>query len=243
MDYGSDGGQPAHFGRRESIGIALCHRGRDCGVAWLGVQQNQPAYAGSGFFFGREGIVVQTVVMAEQGFLFGVFTLFLYVAAQTGINSFFINYVTEGSCAISAQAAGLILSFGGMGLFLIGRLAGSSLMKFVTPGSMLAVCASAAIACMGLVMMELGSASVVALCAVYLFESIMFPTIFAMALLKANGNTEQASSVLIMSIVGGAIAPMLMGYIGQASMALGFVVPLICFIEILVYAMCNRIQK
>ena len=172
-------------------------------------------------------------------FWFGAIALFLYVAAQTGINSFFINYVTEIEPTISAQLAGLILSFGGMSLLLIGRLVGSSLMKYTSPSSMLAICALASIICMIMVVCEFNIFSLIALCAVYLFESIMFPTIFAMALYQAETNKERASSILIMCIVGGAISPILMGYIGQTNMAIGFTIPLICFIGIFIYAITN----
>lgn len=172
-------------------------------------------------------------------FWFGAMALFLYVAAQTGINSFFINYVTEIEPTISAQLAGLILSFGGMSLLLIGRLVGSSLMKHTSPSSMLAICALASIICMIMVVCEFNIFSLIALCAVYLFESIMFPTIFAMALFQAGYNKEKGSSILIMCIVGGAISPILMGYIGQTNMAIGFTIPLICFIGIFIYAITN----
>lgn len=60
----------------------------------------------------------------------GLLSLFLYVAAQTGINSFFINYATENA-GVSAQEASVWLSFGGMGLFMAGRMGGSWLMRFV----------------------------------------------------------------------------------------------------------------
>lgn len=64
----------------------------------------------------------------------------------------------------------------------------------------------------------------------FLCESIMFPTIFALAIRGLNGQTKRASSFLIMSIVGGAVAPVLMGYIADTTtMALGFIVPLVCF--------------
>lgn len=169
-------------------------------------------------------------------FLFGVATLFLYVAAQTGINSFFINYVTEALPGFSAQVAGLLLSFGGMGLFMVGRLSGSALMQRIAPAKLLAFYAALAAACMAVVILCNGMVALVALCLTYLCESIMFPTIFSMSLLKAEGNTERASSVLIMSIVGGAIAPAFMGFIGEANIAIGFVIPLLCFVEIFIYA-------
>ena len=95
------------------------------------------------------------------------------------------------------------------------------------------VCATGATICMLLTITSNGQAGITALYLTYLFESVMFPTIFSMALTDVAGsNTKTASSYLIMSIVGGAIAPVLMGY----NMALGFLIPLFCFIVIAMYA-------
>ena len=170
-------------------------------------------------------------------FVFGLTALFFYVAAQTGINSFFINYVTESMPSISSRTAALMLSFGGMGLFFVGRLLGSWVMNYIKAEKLLLLCALGGICCMVMVILEMGVASLVALVLTYLFESIMFPTIFALALhgLDAN-NTKQGSSYLIMSIVGGAIAPMGMGAIGEVNMAIGFFVPLVCFIVVALFA-------
>lgn len=172
----------------------------------------------------------------EGTFTFGLVALFLYVAAQTGINSFFINYATE-TAGISAHEASVWLSFGGMGLFMAGRMGGSWLMRTVKAEKVLTVCAVGAVATMAAVIMLPGKAGWYALLCCFLCESIMFPTIFALALRKTGSDTKRASSFLIMSIVGGAIAPVLMGAIADtSSMAAGFSVPLVCFVVIAVYA-------
>lgn len=174
-------------------------------------------------------------------FRYGVPALFLYVAAQTGINSFFINYVTETNASIDPQTAALMLSFGGMGLFMAGRLLGTVLMGRISPKTMMSVCAAGAVLCMCLTIFCDGACGTAALCVTYLFESVMFPTIFSMALADIRGEgTKTASSYLIMSIVGGAVAPVLMGLIGEPDMAAGFVVPLICFIFIAAYSFSYR---
>ncbi len=170
-------------------------------------------------------------------FVFGVVALFFYVAAQTGINSFFINYVTESDAAISSQTAAVLLSLGGMGMFFVGRLLGTWVMKYLRPASLVLLFAVCAAVCMVLVIAGLGRVSVIALCATYLFESIMFPTIFSMAIAGISGpQTKTASSVLIMSIVGGAVAPVLMGLVGERVMAVGFILPLLCFVVIAAYS-------
>lgn len=172
----------------------------------------------------------------ESTFTFGLVALFLYVAAQTGINSFFINYATE-TAGISAHEASVWLSFGGMGLFMAGRMGGSWLMRSVRAEKVLTACAVGAVASMAAVILLPGKAGWYGLLCCFLCESIMFPTIFALALRKTGSNTKRASSFLIMSIVGGAIAPVLMGAIADtSSMAAGFSVPLVCFIVIAVYA-------
>ena len=174
-------------------------------------------------------------LMRSTAFVFGLVALFCYVAAQTGVNSFFVNYATEVSAISNTQAA-LLLSFGGMGLFLVGRLLGSWLMKYIRAGRLLLLCAVGATLCMVFVIYG-GIIGLVALILTYLFESIMFPTIFAMALQGLNAlATKRGSSYLIMMIVGGAVAPKAMGYLGETNMAIGFIVPLVCYLVIGAYA-------
>ncbi len=179
---------------------------------------------------------------AEKGlwqrphFVFGLVALFMYVAAQTGINSFFINYVTEFASISSADAA-LLLSFGGMGLFMLGRMGGSALMTIVRPQTVLFACAIGAIVAMAILLTGAGKLGIAAFFLCYLCESIMFPTIFSLALRNVGIHTKRASSFLIMSIVGGAIAPVGMGLIADhSSMSIAFAIPLICFIVIAAYA-------
>lgn len=179
----------------------------------------------------------------HRNFTFGLIALFFYVAAQTGINSFFINYVTE-HVNISAREAALWLSFVGMGLFMAGRMAGSWVMGFIRAERLLACVSTGAILAMVLVIMGLGNISSGAFFFCFLCESIMFPTIFALAIRGVGEHTKRASSYLIMSIVGGAIAPIIMGYIADTiNIATGFIVPLLCFIAILAYAIDLQKKK
>lgn len=172
----------------------------------------------------------------HRNFVYGLIALFLYVAAQTGINSFFINYVTEHA-GVSNVNASLLLGFGGMGLFMAGRMGGSWLMLRVRAERVLLYCAVGATLAMAVLLSGAGVAGVAAFMLCYLCESIMFPTIFALALKGVGQHTKRASSFLIMSIVGGAVAPVLMGLIADhASMAMAFVVPLCCFVVIAAYA-------
>lgn len=180
------------------------------------------------------------ILSRKSAFVFGWVALFLYVAAQTGVNSFFINYATE-HIAITDSMAATLLSFGGMGLFMLGRLGGSWAMGRIRAERLLAILAIIATLATSAVVLAPGGLGFAALLVVYLCESIMFPTIFALALRGLGAHTKIASSLLIMSIVGGAVAPMLMGIVADGhSMALGFVVPLVCFVVIAAYAISRR---
>jgi len=178
-------------------------------------------------------------LLKHPHFVLAVVAQFLYVAAQTGINSFFINYVTEEMPAITNLQAAKILAFGGFGLFWLGRFSGSTLfMRIVKPNRLLAFYALMNVITMSLVVAGLGWISVIALFATYFFESVMFPTIFALGIKDLGPLTKKASSFLVMSIVGGALIPVLMGRIADIStMALGFIVPLVCFAFIAYYGL------
>lgn len=162
-------------------------------------------------------------------FRYAVIAQFLYVAAQTGVNSFFINYVVETMPAYSPEKAAYLLSLGFV-FFMSGRFIGSLFMSWFSPRQMLGIFALINTAAMGMVMLGLGWPSLIALYLNYFCMSIMFPTIFALGLKDLGGMTKKGSSVLVMTIVGGAICPVIMGRIADVSgMATGFVVPLLCF--------------
>lgn len=169
-------------------------------------------------------------------FVRAVAAQFCYCAAQTGIFSFFINYVTEADPTITNIQASRILAFGGMALFMIGRLSGSFTMRWMAPNRLLTWFALANAVCMAVVVVSAGAISLYALYLSFFFMSIMFPTIFALGLEGMGVYTKKASSYIVMGVAGGAFSPMLMGYIGEADMATGFIVPLIAFLYILYFA-------
>jgi FHS family L-fucose permease-like MFS transporter len=177
-----------------------------------------------------------TNIFKHKLFIFGVITLFCYVGAQTGINSFFINYMIELNTKIIPRDAAYILSFGGMGLFMAGRLMGSFILKKVHPPKVLAMVSIGAIISTFIVFLSLGTVSLIALLLSYLFMAIMFPTIFAISIQGLGDLTSKGSSLLIMSIVGGAVFPPIMGYVGESKISYGFLIPLVLFIVILLFA-------
>lgn len=173
---------------------------------------------------------------SHQRFVFGLIALFFYVAAQTGVNSFFINYVNENA-GIEPREAALWLSFGGMGLFMAGRMAASWVMEYIRAEKMLAYLAMGAVVSMVIVIFGKGFGAVLAFFLCFLCESIMFPTIFALSIKGLGEHTKRASSYLIMGIAGGAVAPVIMGVIAdRINMATGFIVPLVCYLVILAFA-------
>jgi FHS family L-fucose permease-like MFS transporter len=168
----------------------------------------------------------------RKSFLLAVVAQFLYVAAQTGIFSFFINYVLELYPGMSNLSASRLLSLGGMGLFLAGRLTSSWFMRWIRPASLLALFGVLAVVCMVLVVLSVGTLSFVALCLSMYLMSMMFPTIFALGVHGLGAQTKQASSYIVMGVGGGAVSPVLMGMMGETNMALGFLLPLACFLFI-----------
>lgn len=178
-------------------------------------------------------IGVSKPLIEQKHFVLAVIAQFLYVAAQTGIGSFFINYTIEvEELQLNELQSGLLLGIGGMGLFAIGRFTGSMLMRKVKPETLLGTFAAINTLLMLFVIINHNRFGVIALITSYLFMSIMFPSIFALGIRGLGDKTKMASSILILTVVGGAIAPWLMGNIGAISMNAGFVVPLFCFLYI-----------
>ena len=175
-------------------------------------------------------------VWKHRHFVLAVIAQFAYCAAQTGIFSFFINYVTEQDPSIDPEKASRFLAFGGMTLFMVGRLSGSMLMKWTMPNKLLVLFSLISSVCMLLVILALGRISLYALYTTFFFMSIMFPTIFALGLSNMGTLTKKASSYIVMGVAGGAFSPMLMGLIGENNMAVGFIVPFVAFIYILFFA-------
>lgn len=169
-------------------------------------------------------------------FMYGVLALFCYEIAEISINSFFINYVVDDGW-MNARDASVVLSFGGLGLFMCGRFAGSWIMRYIRAEHVLFCCAVGTVFATFFIVCDLGLLSLVALFLVYVFEAIMFPTIFAISLKGLGVYTKRASSYLMMSPVGGAIGPVLMGYVADNSnMSWSFAVPFVSFCVVLCYA-------
>lgn len=161
-------------------------------------------------------------------FVYGVIAQFFYVAAQVGIAALFINYCTEAKNEIDNSKAAYLLSIGLL-LFTLGRFAGTALMQKVAPNKLLTLFAVINILLCVIVVWGKDWLSVYSLMAVFFFESIMFPTIFALSVKDLGHHTKRGSSFQIMSIVGGALMPYFMGLLAEGGTAKAYIIPLFCF--------------
>ena len=178
-------------------------------------------------------------LIKQSHFVLGVATQFCYVAAQTGIFSYLINFVTDKNQNphFDVQNGPYFLSIG-FALFMIGRMSGSFIMRSIKPARILALNSGLSILLLPVVSMNLGWISLIALYMVFFFMSIMFPTIFALGIKDLGPQTKKGASIIVMAIVGGAVFPPLMGHISDIySMSIGFLVPIPLFMFILFYAL------
>ncbi len=186
---------------------------------------------------------------------------FLYVACQAGIFGFFIFYIIEDTPAIAAsmktswllggesgsevrdgllhineKGATKLLAFVGFTLFLLGRFTGAFILNRFAAHRVLGLYAVINSVLMLLIVLKLEWLSAVALFLSFFFMSIMFPTIFALGIHGLGGKAKVASSFIVMAIMGGALMPKLMGWIGDNhGMSVGFIVPCVCFLFVAAY--------
>jgi FHS family L-fucose permease-like MFS transporter len=198
-------------------------------------------------------------IWTHPHFTMAVAAQFLYVAAQAGIFSFFINYMTSqvpavpeawnatmkstgwfeyhsnGLLGISNKGAANLASVGFL-CFLIGRFTGTAILKKVAAHKLLGLYGALNAALCLVIFFKLGWASVVSVFLTYFFMSIMFPTIFALGIFGLGERAKKASSFIVMAIMGGAILPKMMGAIADKyDLSRGFIVPLLCFGFVAVY--------
>ena len=167
-------------------------------------------------------------------FVFGLFALLAYEIAEISINSYFINFVT-GQGWMDDNTASIVLTVA-LGFFMVGRFLGSWIKRKVRAELMLLYCGIGSVVCIGLVLLDLGKCSMIALVCNYLFEAIMFPTIFTLALQGLGNLTKSASSLLMMTPIGGCFF-LLMGYVAdRTNLVLPFMIPFIGYFVVLLFA-------
>lgn len=178
-------------------------------------------------------------------FMLGLLALLCYEIGEISINSYFVIFTTDMG-GITSKTASYILSLG-LVVFMVGRFIGSALMLVMRAETMLLLCASGSVTCMAFVLCTgafaqqgapawVGVLSLVFLIANYLFESIMFPTIFSLALAGLKEHTKTGSSLLMMTPVGGC-GFLLVAWIADATTPVTpFVIPLLAFLVVWIYA-------
>ena len=196
-------------------------------------------------------------IWGHPHFIGGVAAQFFYVAAQAGIFSFFINYMVSqvppipellqrswltgaeargGAYFVNDQGAARLQGLLGFGLFLLGRLTGTIALRTVPAHRLLASYSLISVGLCAMVVMKLGWLSVAAVFMIFFFMSIGFPTIFALGLHGLGLQAKKAAALLVMAILGGALMPKLMGYLGDVyDMSTAFLMPLGCFVLISLY--------
>ncbi|WP_276911678.1 sugar MFS transporter [Hallella colorans] len=182
-----------------------------------------------------QGTRIMKLFRHHPMFVFGLLALLAYEIAEISINSYFINYVTAKGW-MTDNTASIILTVA-LGLFMVGRFAGSWAMRRVKPERMLLYCATGSVTCVGVVMLNLGVVSMVALVLNYVCEAIMFPTIFSLSLRGLGNLTKSASSLLMMTPIGGC-GFLLMGLVADSThmMSMPFIIPFIGFFVVLLFA-------
>ncbi len=161
----------------------------------------------------------------------GVVAQFFYVGAQVCVTSFFIRFAkfTGGTPEKEAAIWLGVAMFG----FMVGRFAGTFLTRFIPANRLLSIYSMVCIILLVIAVFAKSEIAIWALLAVPFFESIMFPTIFSLAIEDIKEDTELGSSLVVMAVAGGAFFPVLMGLISDKSnIQISYLIPLLCFFVI-----------
>lgn len=167
-------------------------------------------------------------------FVFSVAAQFLYVGAQVGTWSYFIQYVQD-YVHEPEKTAGYFLT-GSLVAFAVGRFGSAWLMRFVSPGRLMGIYSAANVVLVTIGVTHPGWLGMWALFLTSFFMSLMFPTIFAMGLRGLGEDTKLGGSLLVMAIVGGAVLTPFMGLLSLRSLATAYLVPLGCYLFIMLYS-------
>jgi FHS family L-fucose permease-like MFS transporter len=175
-------------------------------------------------------------LLRYPNFLFAIVAQFLYVGAQVGTWSYFIQYVQDGTHQ-PEKIAGYFLT-GTLVAFGLGRFSSAALMRYVKPALLMGIYSLINIALVAVGVAFPGWVGLWAIFITSFFMSVMFPTIFALGIDGLDRNTKIGGSLIVMSIVGGAVLTPLMGWISQTqhSIAQAYMVPLLCYCGIALYS-------
>lgn len=180
----------------------------------------------------------------QRHLVLGALGIFVYVGAEVGIGSFLAMYISLpeiGDMSTSKASHYISWYFGGA---MVGRFLGAAIMQRITGNRVLAFNAIAAVLLVATTMMSSGALAMWSLLFVGLCNSIMFPTIFSLALQNLTHSRGQGSGILCLAIVGGAIMPLLQGFLADAvGIQMAFIVPLVCYVYIAFYGLIGYRPK
>jgi MFS transporter, FHS family, L-fucose permease len=177
----------------------------------------------------------QKKLFAHPHFVWAAIAQFFNVAAQGGTWAYFINYGVEKIPGLTDEAAAYYFSLS-MAMMMAGRFISTFLMRFIAPSKLLGFYSLANVFLCIIIAQSWGWTSFIALIMLNFFMSIMFPTIFALGLKNLGKHTQQASSYIVMGVVGGALFPPIMGLIADKDVASSYYLPIICYAVIMLFA-------
>jgi MFS transporter, FHS family, L-fucose permease len=186
--------------------------------------------------FRPQDLTMEDSVWNYPHLLFGVVAIFVYVGAEVSIGSFLVNYFTTPIIGIStAELAAKFVSLYWLGA-MIGRFIGSAILQKLRTGQVLGTAAIVALLLVCTSMMTTGHVAMISIILVGLFNSIMFPSIFTLAIADLGALTGKGSGLLIAAIVGGAIIPWVQGFLAdKIGIHHAFVLPVLCYAYIVFY--------
>jgi FHS family L-fucose permease-like MFS transporter len=180
-------------------------------------------------------------LLSHRHLVLGAIAIFVYVGGEVAIGSLLVNFMADPAIGgLPEDVAGEYLSYYWGGA-MVGRFIGALVMWYVRPGRVLAFNAAAAVVLLVVAMTAAGETAMWSVLAIGLCNSIMFPTIFALALTGLGKHTGEGSGVLCMAIVGGAIVPVVQGYFADSiGILYSFTVPLLCYLYIVFYGLLGH---
>jgi FHS family L-fucose permease-like MFS transporter len=204
-------------------------------VIWIAIvitRMPRSSDAGTSFDF----LAVLRRILPKRHYTYGVIAQFFYVGAQIGVWSFTIRYAMQELKLVEKEAATYYLL--SLIIFSLFRFISTALMKVIRPAILLMAAALLAMVCSLITITTGGMTGVIALVLISAFMSLMFPTIFGLAVRGLGGDTKIAGSGLIMAILGGAVLTAIQGRLSDFSgdIKVSYIIPLICFAVILIYA-------
>ncbi|PTS99953.1 MFS transporter, partial [Flavobacterium sp. HMWF030] len=181
-----------------------------------------------------QDVISNAPLYRQRHFMWAVVAQFFNIGAQGGTWAYFINYGVEKTGLADNQVA-YYFSLS-MAMMMIGRFIGTFLMRYIAPNKLLAIYCIANIVLCLIISQSFGLISFIALIMLNFFLSVMYPTIFSLGLKKLGNKTEQASSLLVMAMFGGAVFPPIMGFVANTDIAYAYLLPIVCYLVILLFA-------